>query len=184
MEELIDVLNENGEKTGEVKTKSSIKKDGDFHRAVSICIINDHKEILMHRRSVGKKIYPNLWSCFVRGHVSAGEDSIAACLRELDEELGILAHEDDLEFLFSLKDCNRAGNMDYINNIFYDNYLLFKNIPLGDLALEAEEVAEVRYMNYKEVKELVEKKEKTLIPNFEEYEKLFPLIDKREIKEV
>lgn len=54
-EELIDVLDENGNKTGQIKTKSQIKKEGNFHRAISVCIINSNKEILMQKRSNTKR---------------------------------------------------------------------------------------------------------------------------------
>ena len=39
MEELIDVLDKDGNKTGIIKKKSEIKRDGDYHRAIAVLII-------------------------------------------------------------------------------------------------------------------------------------------------
>ncbi len=45
MEELIDVLDKDGNKTGIIKRKSDIKKDGDYHRAIAVLVINNKNEI-------------------------------------------------------------------------------------------------------------------------------------------
>lgn len=81
MEELIDVLDLFGIKTGIVKEKSQIKKDGNYHRAIAVLIINEKNEILMQKRSSNKKVYPNLWSIFVKGHVRSNESVLEASKR-------------------------------------------------------------------------------------------------------
>ena len=46
--EYFDVLDENGNKTGKVKTKENIIKDRDFYRIVNLWIINPNtKQILI-----------------------------------------------------------------------------------------------------------------------------------------
>ncbi len=42
-EELIDVLNENGIKTGQVLPRSEVHKQGLWHRAIIVAIINEKK---------------------------------------------------------------------------------------------------------------------------------------------
>ena len=48
LEELIEVLDCNGNKTGEIKPKSEIKKAGDYHRAIAVCIINDNNKVCIN----------------------------------------------------------------------------------------------------------------------------------------
>ena len=52
MEELIDVLDENGVKTGEVLTRKEVHKRGLWHRAIAVAIINEQNEILIQQRSL------------------------------------------------------------------------------------------------------------------------------------
>ncbi len=173
MEELIDVLDEFGNKTGEVKPKSAIKRDGDYHRVIAVLIVNDDK-ILIHQRSKNKKVYPGLWSLFVRGHVQAGESSLDACKREIKEEIGIDINEDELEFLYTLKE--EAKKKDYIENMFYDTYLLRKKINLKDITIQKEEVDDIKYIKIDEVHNLIKNGSKDFVPNDEDYKRIFEYI--------
>ena len=96
MTELIDVLDENGNKTGEVETKEEIYKRGLWHRSVHIWIENDKQELLVQKRNPLKNTFPNLWAISSAGHVIAGETSIESGLRELKEELDVDAKKEDL----------------------------------------------------------------------------------------
>jgi isopentenyl-diphosphate delta-isomerase type 1 len=178
-EELIEVLDDFGNKTGIIKSKSQIKKDGDYHRAVSICIINSNNEILMHKRSSKKLIFPNLWSCYVRGHVQAYEESVDACIREIEEEIGIKVLPENINYLYTFKDDNNTGDKKYINNIFFDNYMLVMDVNINDLELEDDEISEVKYMKYNDVREMIEERDKELIPNFYDYNKLIQILDSK-----
>ena len=95
MTELIDVLDENGNKTGEVETKEEIYKRGLWHRSVHIWIENDKQELLVQKRNPLKNTFPNLWAISSAGHVIAGETSIESGLRELKEELDVDAKKED-----------------------------------------------------------------------------------------
>ena len=53
-EELIDVLDENGIKTGQIMTRNEIHKQGLWHRAIVVAIINEKNEILLQQRSMEK----------------------------------------------------------------------------------------------------------------------------------
>ena len=55
MEEMIDVLDENGIKTGEVLSRSEIHKRGLWHRLIVVAVINEKNEILMQQRSKNKE---------------------------------------------------------------------------------------------------------------------------------
>ncbi len=45
MDELIDVLDENGIKTGEILPRSEVHKKGLWHRIIVIAIINEKNQI-------------------------------------------------------------------------------------------------------------------------------------------
>ena len=45
--------------------------------------------------------FPSMFSISVTGHVDAGERSIEAVRRELEEELGLNANHEDFKLLFS-----------------------------------------------------------------------------------
>ncbi len=174
MEELIDVLDEFGHKTGQVKEKSEIKKDGDYHRAISVLIINDDK-ILLQKRSSNKMVYPNLWSLFIKGHVQSGEESIDACVREIQEEIGIIVKKRHLHFLFTIKEETKNG--DYIENIFYDTFVLKEKIDLSDILIKKNEVSDIKYVDVNEIYDLIKNNSKDFVPNKKEYQRIFKYLN-------
>lgn len=70
--ELIDILDENGIKTGEIISREEVHKKGLWHRAIVAAIINENNEILLQQRSANKEKKPNMWDISVAGHISAG----------------------------------------------------------------------------------------------------------------
>ena len=106
--------------------------------------------ILIHQRSKNKKVYPNLWSLFVKCHVQAGKSSIEACKREIKEEIGIDVSGDELRFIYTLR--KDAKSKEYIENMFYDTYILRKNIDIKDITIQKEEINDVKFVRIDEVK--------------------------------
>lgn len=170
MEELIDVLDNKGNKTGIIKKKSDIKKDGDYHRAIAVLVINNNNEILMQKRSSNKKVYPNLWSIFVKGHVQAGETSIDACIRELSEEVGINITGNELNYLYTIFE--EVIKENFIERIFYDTYILRKDFNLNDITIQEEELSEIKLVDSNNVISLIENNDKSLVPNYEDYKRI------------
>lgn len=56
MEEYFDVLNERGEFTGKIESREKCHKEGLWHKAVAIFIINSKKQVLLQKRSGTKKL--------------------------------------------------------------------------------------------------------------------------------
>ena len=55
MNELIDILDENELKTGEIATRKEVHKKGLWHRAIVVALINDNNQILLQQRSYNKE---------------------------------------------------------------------------------------------------------------------------------
>lgn len=74
------------------KSRSHIHQYGLRHRAVHILVFNTQKKIFLQKRCAHKVENPGLWDSSVAGHVDAGETYDECCLRELQEEIGLLLH--------------------------------------------------------------------------------------------
>src|ERR1700748_433460 len=59
-----------------------------LHRAFSVFIFNGKGEMLLQQRAKGKYHSPGLWTNACCSHPRPGEDTQAAALRRLHEELG------------------------------------------------------------------------------------------------
>ena len=115
--EYFDILDENGNKTGKTKLRSEVHRDGDWHKAVHIWIINNTGDILLQRRCATKDSNPNKLDISSAGHLSAGDDSLTGALRELKEELNLDVKPEDLQFIKTLKRSSRYTET-FINNEF------------------------------------------------------------------
>ena len=169
MEEIIDQLDEKGTLIGTVDKKIA-HRDGLWHRAVHVWVINDNNEILLQQRCSDKDLYPNFWDCSFAGHIVAGESSIIGAIREGKEELGIDVDTTKMELLFINKEQITYGNIK--SNEFVDVYLLRQNIKVEDIIIQKEEVAGVKYISLEEFFKLICEKDGKLIPHNIEYQKL------------
>lgn len=150
--ELFDILDEDGRKTGRVRERSMVHMDGDPHGTAHIWVVRERPDggydLLLQKRSQGKDSYPGCYDISSAGHVMAGDDFLPTALRELKEELGIDAAEQDLEF---------AGyHKGYMEEMFYGRlfkdseisavYVYRKPVDAGRLRLQTEEVESVMWM--------------------------------------
>lgn len=156
MEELIDVLDENGNKTGEILTRKQIHKKGLCHKIVVISIIDEKGNILMQQRSKNKSKNPGKWDVAVAGHVSSGQTSTEAAIRETLEEVGIKVKEKELEYVLTYKNKENVKE-DYIDNQIYDCYIVKREkIDLKDIKIQKSEVEQVKLCNLKEFEQIIE----------------------------
>lgn len=153
MEEFFDVLTEKGQYTGNVETREQCHKQGLWHKAVVVFIINSKKQVLLQRRSPNKKMWPNMWDITAGGHVLAGEFGFQAIIREAKEELGLDLNKNDMTFIGSSISTNIKG--DIINNHFNEYYIARKDIDETELKLQEEEVSEVKWIDKDEIIEKI-----------------------------
>lgn len=96
MDELIEILHEDGSFSGKSILKSEAHKKGVFHASAHIWILNTEHQMLIQKRAATKDTFPNLWDISVAGHISFGELPLTSALREIEEETGLHLKEHDL----------------------------------------------------------------------------------------
>ena len=173
-EELIDVLDENGIKTGEVLTRKEVHKRGLWHRIIVVAIINDKNEILIQQRSDNKDKNPGKWDISVTGHLSAGQDSLTAATREISEEvsvsLGYSVEVKDFRFMFSFRKEEKVSEEHY-DRQFYDFFILRQNgLTTNNLRFQASEVQAIKFVSISELNDMRE--QNILVPRDECYDEL------------
>ena len=149
MEEYFDVLNERGEYTGKVESRDKCHKEGLWHKAVAIFIINSKKQVLLQKRSPLKKLWPNTWDITAGGHVLAGEFGFEAVKREVKEELGVELNKENITFIGSSISSNVKG--DIVNNHFNEYYIVNEDIDETKLKLQEDEVSEVKWIDEEDI---------------------------------
>jgi len=160
-EEQIDVLDENGIKTGEILTRREVHKKGLWHRIIVVAIINDKNEILIQRRSDNKDKNPGMWDISVTGHLSSGQDSLTAATREISEEvsvsLGYSVEVKDFRFMFSYRKEEKVSE-DHYDRQFYDFFILRQNgLTTDNLKFQESEVQAIKFVTITELNEMREK---------------------------
>lgn len=174
--EYFDLLDENGNKTGKTKLRTEVHRDGDWHKAVHIWIINDNGEILLQRRCATKDSNPNMLDISSAGHLTAGDESLTGAIRELKEELNLDIKPEELQFIKTLKRSSKY-TATFINNEFDDLYILRTNKKIEDMKFQKEEISEIFFVPYKKFKEMVNNKQPDLLMHTEEFEILFNMFD-------
>ncbi|RDY62025.1 NUDIX domain-containing protein [Flagellimonas nanhaiensis] len=139
MDELVDILDENGKPTGEFCLKSEAHRKGLFHPTVHVWFYTEQGEILIQQRGKDKATHPLLWDVSVAGHVSSGEKIETAAVREVEEEIGLDITEDDLERIGTFKEIHKISN-NFTDAEFHHVFLSELHVPLHDLTKQESEV--------------------------------------------
>ena len=70
-------------------TRAQMRAEALWHRTVFIAVRSHSGDVLVHRRSMTKDLWPGWWDVAVGGVVAPGESWKEAAERELAEELGV-----------------------------------------------------------------------------------------------
>ena len=165
--ELLDLLTSDGRPSGDVKPKTDVHRDGDWHRAAHVWLATPDGRVLLQRRASVKENWPDFWDISVAGHVAAGESAIDAAIREAQEELGLTLKSEELMFLGTLRWHAVLNDGAYIENEFHDVFVAKRDIDLTQLVLDPLEVAEVALVPPREIAQY------RVVPHDEEYALLF-----------
>lgn len=156
--ELFDIVDENGIPTGKTVERSRAHAEGIRHRTAHIWIVkkeNNRTYVLLQKRALNKDCFPGRFDTSSAGHVKAGDEPLHSALRELQEELGIEAAEEDLKFLDTFL---VSYVKEFHGKMFKDNELAFvyvytKPVDISRLTLQTEEVETVEWFDIEEVYE-------------------------------
>jgi isopentenyldiphosphate isomerase len=161
-QEWFPVVDEDGNTTG--KALRSVCHDGKsmlLHPVVHLHFFNNRGELFLQKRAKTKDIQPGKWDTSVGGHVSPGETTAEALIREAGEELG-------------LTDFTPAFLGKYIWQSPHERELVSSYSTISDAVPvpDKNEIEEGRFWSVGEIKENLGKD--VFTPNFEfEFRKLF-----------
>ncbi len=173
MEELIDVLRPDGTATGIRKPKREIHGGGDWHRSVHVWIVTPDGRLLIQKRSLAKENHPGLWDVSAAGHLSAGEDSTSAAVREVFEEIGLRVAPDELQHLATLRESFVLNAGAYIDNEIHDVLVVTRAVDPRALVLQPGEVDAVELIAPEDLRA------HDLVPHEEEYALLLEHVRRR-----
>jgi len=183
--ELIDVRRKDGSLTGEVKERSLIHRDGDIHGTSHVWLVRYQGErqsadVLLQKRSLGKDSFPGAYDISSAGHIPAGADFLESARRELFEELGIRAEEEELHYLFPHYGCKEAVfyGKPFKNYEYSRVYLYECDLEPEDMRLQEEEVESVLWMDYRECAKKVKNNEIPHCIFLDEMEELTEAVEK------
>lgn len=167
--ELLDVVNEFGEPTGETIEREIAHATGVRHRTSHVWVVrkkDGRYQILLQKRSDDKDAYPGCLDVSSAGHIPAGCGFIESAMRELKEELGLDSVED--EYIY----CGTKSPKGMKENIFHGKkfldhqvsnvYIIFRDIETENIHFQKEEIQGVVWMDFEECVEMVDKR---TIPN-------------------
>ena len=164
--ELFDICDTDGNPTGETTERSVAHTLGTVHRTVHTWVVrqsaDDGFEVLLQKRSLRKDSFPGCYDTSSAGHIQAGDEPLPSAIRELSEELGIEAQEEDLTYIGRFDSGEILANFD--GRPFHDReigfvYVYQKPVEIGKLLLQEDEVDAVEWMPYEKALEAVKRHE-------------------------
>ena len=135
-QEYNDIYDSNRCLTGRVHLRGGPWEPGEYGLVVCVWVYDGRGHFLLTRRAPGKS-FAGTWENS-GGTAKAGETSRQAVARELFEETGILAEENDFEYL----------DTDMDRNMFFDHYCLKRPTRLRDIRLLPGETDSAMWASY------------------------------------
>lgn len=146
MEQVI-LVNINDEHLGSMEKMEAHRK-GLLHRAFSIFIFNDKKEMLLQQRAVNKYHSGGLWTNACCSHPRPGEETINAAERRLFEELGFTTSMEKIfDFQYSVNFDNGLTENEF-DHVFAGNYN-------GKIIANSTEVQDFCYKSLEEIESTI-----------------------------
>lgn len=137
--EFNDIYDADRNRTGRLHRRGTRWKQGEYGLIVCVWVYDGRGKILLTQRAP-EKSFAGTWENS-GGAAKAGETSRQAIARELYEETGIRAEQEEFELLCSEKD----------RNTFYDFYCLKRKVSLQDIVLLPGETDDVMWASFGKV---------------------------------
>jgi isopentenyl-diphosphate delta-isomerase len=139
------LVNEKDEVLGSMEKLEAHLK-GALHRAFSIFIFNDQKELLIHQRAFDKYHSPGLWTNTCCSHPFPEETTLGAANRRLEEEMGMQCELIE-QFSFIYKERINETIEEYeLDHVFLGN-------SNSNPKINTEEVAAYKWISLPDLKE-------------------------------
>ena len=167
--EILDIVDRNGEPTGEQIDRETAHKNGIRHRTSHLWVARIKKkhsetatlsdvQLLLQKRSDNKDSHPGKLDISSAGHIPAGTGYETSAVRELKEELGIDAKEEELHYCGKRR---KEYKKKFHDSVFWDNqvsnvYVIMRNIEAEDVKYQLSELSGVMWMPFDEVYSMVE----------------------------
>ena len=167
--EILDIVDRNGEPTGEQIDRETAHKNGIRHRTSHLWVARIKKkhsetatlsdvQLLLQKRSDNKDSHPGKLDISSAGHIPAGTGYETSAVRELKEELGIDAKEEELHYCGKRR---KEYKKKFHDSVFWDNqvsnvYVIMRNIEAEDVKYQLSELSGVMWMPFDEAYSMVE----------------------------
>ena len=155
MKEFLDIVDENGQPTGEIVDRETAHAKGILHRTSHVWLArrkNGKVQILLQKRAKHKSSFPGCYDISSAGHIPAGDSYEISAIRELEEELGVQAEEKDLIYCGDRK---VIWDDVFFGKPFHDRqisrvFLLWLDREESEFTLQESEVDRVLWMDFDE----------------------------------
>jgi isopentenyldiphosphate isomerase len=165
--ELLRIFNEDYEPIG-VASRAEVHEKGYWHETFHYWLMEREEGvdyIFLQLRSTKKKDYPHLLDITAAGHLLADE-TVEDGIREVEEEIGMAVHMEELMALGVLKYLVHIGSLK--DNEMAHVFLHRKNVTFDSFVLQEEEVAGMYRMRFSDFIALwMEELEKIPMQGFE-----------------
>jgi len=167
LDELIDILTPEGLATGRTCLKSEAHLKGYYHKTIHVWLYTEKGQILLQKRAAVKSVFPSHWDVSVAGHIGAGEETISAAIREVQEEIGFPILETDLTNIGLRKDEIIHPN-GILDNEFKHLFICKLTEDLSNLSMQKDEVDDLQLFDLSILKDST-KHGSFMVPNINGY---------------
>lgn len=153
--ELVDVLDENGNKTGEKTTLDDICNRGLWHNSVHAIIITKDHKIIAQKRSLSIVMNPDMIELSVGGAVNSAEEPLQAIIRETKEELGIHVEPSEVIYINKRRYNKHYKKLNKTSKTILHTYVIKLRRPISNTKLQDNETSKIYFLSESKAKRLV-----------------------------
>ncbi|MBU4689533.1 NUDIX hydrolase [Mycoplasma zalophidermidis] len=143
--ELLDIYDNERQKTGKTFIRGEGLEYGSNHIVAFLCLFNKKGEMLIQKRVSNKPKYPSLWDVSVGGAVDHGESAVEGIKREALEEIGYNFEPLHQKAAFTIN----------LKKIFCDYFIGFTDWEIEKFEIQKEEVEQLMWADYDTVINLI-----------------------------
>jgi isopentenyldiphosphate isomerase len=170
--ELLDILNPDGSLSGCSALRSTVHREGLWHRSVYLWLFDGGESVLLQRRSMNKDSHPGLWDLSVSGHLMSGENTRAAVVREIGEELGLVVAS--YRVIYQFTGCETHHLPGGTDREFYDLYTaILSGKEIAAIVPDSRELIDIRWCTIDELTEDLRALPDLFVPHDDMYRWLF-----------